>query len=78
MLSVVVKGIKEMAQQLNDLAATVLGFQEECTTKQLHFDEAAGARLCVGDTCITETELNVQSNSCVDDVCVTKGGYPHS
>ncbi len=34
-LSVVVKGIKEMAQQLNDLAATVLGFQEEFTTKSL-------------------------------------------
>jgi hypothetical protein len=53
-LSVVVRGVKEMvtqitdmALQLNDLAATVLGFQEEFTTK----------RLCLGETCITETEL---------------------
>jgi hypothetical protein len=63
-LSVVVKAVQEMATQianmalqLNDLAATVLGFQEEFTTKQLYFEEATGSKLCLGETCVTESEL---------------------
>ncbi|MBI4086586.1 tail fiber domain-containing protein, partial [Candidatus Kaiserbacteria bacterium] len=39
--------VTALATQVNDLAATVLGFQEEFTTQ----------RLCLGETCITEAEL---------------------
>ena len=54
LLSITVKAVQELAgkfvafaEQVNDVAAAILGFQEEFVTK----------RLCLGATCITETEL---------------------
>ena len=71
-LSLAVKAVQELIAQVKSLAVTVAGFADHFTTKELTFtratsdeidvkrlkaDETTSDKLCVGSTCITESQL---------------------
>ncbi|MFA5745196.1 MAG: hypothetical protein WC887_03215, partial [Candidatus Paceibacterota bacterium] len=48
-----IEAVKELAGKVNSLAATVAGFAQDFTSANGHFTNT----LCVGDTCITGSQL---------------------
>jgi hypothetical protein len=63
LISPVVSAIQELDQQLTNLANAVSGFADSFTTNQLTFVRGQGTemdvqKLCIGSTCITETQLD--------------------
>jgi hypothetical protein len=74
LISPIVSAIQDLEQQLTNLASTIAGFANSFTTNQLTFNRATGSevtitevtsnedrtqKLCIGSTCITESQLQV-------------------
>ena len=57
LIPVIVRAIQQLAAKISDLADTVAGFAEKFTTKELVATNLYGQKLCLGQTCITETQL---------------------
>ncbi|HEX5863664.1 MAG TPA: immunoglobulin-like domain-containing protein [Casimicrobiaceae bacterium] len=57
MVAIVIKAIQELAQKVYGLADTVAGFAERFVTKELVATNLYGQKLCLGTTCITESQL---------------------
>lgn len=60
--AILASAIQKLFAQLSDLAATVASFADHFTTRELTFTRAEGGsmklrELCLGSTCITETQL---------------------